>query len=162
MNLKFLFFLFFAAITFIYCHTRDFKSESNNILDKGGILHYVQFYKGERLIANFRVELAITDNERQKGLMERKDLPIDCGMLFIFNKEDIHYFWMKNTYIPLDMIFINSDMKVVGVYKNATPLSEESINIGKPSKYVLEINAGLSEKYGIDEDSKAVFINIFP
>ncbi len=141
---------------------RDFKSESGSPSDKENPQYYVQFYKEEKLIAVFKVEIAATDEERQKGLMFRKNLPEESGMLFIFRDDAIHSFWMKNTYIPLDMIFISSDMMVAGIHRNATPLSEESISISKPSRYVLEINAGLSEKFGIDENSKAVFINIFP
>ncbi|MCX7959168.1 MAG: DUF192 domain-containing protein [Deltaproteobacteria bacterium] len=150
------------AVIFYSCHVRDFKQDSNIKDETGNISRFVQFYRENILIANFSVEVASTDEERQKGLMFRKSLPEDAGMLFIFRNDAMHSFWMKNTYIPLDMIFIGSDMNVAGVFRNAVPLSEESISIDRPSRYVLEINAGLSEKYGIDENSKAVFINIFP
>ncbi|MGC8927727.1 MAG: DUF192 domain-containing protein [Myxococcota bacterium] len=130
-------------------------------MDNRDTSHFVQFTKDGKTIASFKVELAITDEERGRGLMYRKSLNEDSGMLFIFREDGSHTFWMKNTYIPLDMIFINSDMEVVGVYPDAVPLSEEPISVNRPSRYVLEINAGLSERYGIDKSTKAVFINIF-
>ncbi len=140
---------------------RDFRSENPDNADTGSVARLIQFYKDGRLIASFSVEVASTDEERRKGLMFRKSLKEGAGMIFLFNSETDHTFWMKNTYIPLDMIFIDSDMNVVGIYKNAVPLSEETISIKRASRYVLEINAGLSDKSGIDEKTKAVFINIF-
>ncbi|MCX7945148.1 MAG: DUF192 domain-containing protein [Deltaproteobacteria bacterium] len=149
-------------ILLISCSIRDFKTENKPADEINNISHFVQFYRGDKLIVTFKVELAITEEERQKGLMFRENLPEDSGMLFLFKDESIHNFWMKNTYIPLDLIFIASDMSVVGTYKNAKPLSEDNISIGKPSRYVLEINAGLADKYRIDETTRAVLINIFP
>lgn len=159
MNLRFAIFALIFVI--ISCHMRDFRSEKPNDADTESVASLIQFYKDDRLIATFSVEIASTDEERQKGLMFRKSLKEDSGMIFLFNSEADHTFWMKNTYIPLDMIFIDSDMNVVGIFKNAVPLSEETISIGRASRYVLEINAGLSDKSGIDEKTRAVFINIF-
>lgn len=144
------------------CHMREFSGENVSTIDNEVTSHIVQFLKDGKAIASFKVELAMTNEERSRGLMYRKSMSEDSGMLFIFKDNGDHTFWMKNTYIPLDMIFINSDLEVVGVYKNAVPLSEESISVKKASRYVLEINAGLSDKYGIDESTKVLFINIFP
>jgi len=106
----------------------------------------------------FAVELATTQSERQYGLMNRKYLDLDKGMLFIFENEDAHHFWMKNTLIPLDIIWINSSQNVVYIHKNAQPCSSyycPSINPGKNARYVLEINGGLSDKYNISIGDKA-------
>lgn len=74
--------------------------------------------------------------------MNRKTLSQDSGMLFIFPKEQIQTFWMKDTLIPLDMIFMDKQKKIVGIVYNATPKTEDKRSIDKPSQYVLEVNAG--------------------
>jgi len=100
----------------------------------------------------FYVELAETQEERSRGLMYRETLDKDKGMLFIFDEEKEHSFWMKNTLIPLDIIWINKDKEVVDIKKNVQPCVEEKCEIFKPSnkaKYVLELNAGQSDKTNI-------------
>ncbi len=94
-------------------------------------------------------EIADSDEKRAFGLMYRESLCENCGMLFIFDEIEIHHFWMKNTLISLDMIFINEDYKVVGVVKNTEPKSLISRFVRTPSKYVLEVNSGFSDKYKI-------------
>lgn len=101
----------------------------------------------------FNVEIAETDSERSRGLMFREKLDLDKGMLFIFEEEGEYSFWMKNTLIPLDIVWINEVKEVVFIGENARPCTEEyvcpSINPGKNAKYVLEINAGIAEKIGL-------------
>lgn len=100
----------------------------------------------------FYVELAQTQEERSKGLMYREILDEDKGMLFIFDEEKEHSFWMKNTLIPLDIIWINKDKEIVHVEKNVQPCVEEKCETFKSSnkaKYVLELNAGQSDKSSI-------------
>jgi uncharacterized membrane protein (UPF0127 family) len=94
------------------------------------------------------VELARTDVERARGLMARSTLGADAGMLFVFDETGDHAFWMKNTLIPLDMIFIGDDGRVVGVVARATPGSLEPRS-GGPSRYVLEVNGGWAEAHGV-------------
>jgi len=101
--------------------------------------------------AAFEVELAENALTRAKGLMFRKNLDENKGMLFIFKEESEHSFWMKNTFITLDMVFADKNGVIVGIIENAEPQSVISLTIAKPSKYVLEINGGLCEKYGIVE-----------
>jgi len=94
----------------------------------------------------FQVEIASTEKERSQGLMNRENLDRDKGMLFIFDKEGIHPFWMKNTLIPLDIIWINSENKVVFISQNVQPCKSlvcPSIIPPRPAKYVLEVNAGI-------------------
>lgn len=95
------------------------------------------------------VEIARTEEQQARGLMYRSSMPQDHGMLFLFPDEIDHRFWMKNTYIPLDMIFIAADGRVAGIHPNATPLSEVPISVEKPAKWVLEVNGGWAEKHGV-------------
>ncbi|MBI2033034.1 MAG: DUF192 domain-containing protein [Candidatus Levybacteria bacterium] len=100
----------------------------------------------------FTAEVAKTPSEKQTGLSNKKSLPQDQGMLFVFDTPDLYPFWMKNMAFPIDMIFINKD-KVVTVYQDLQPaIGLESPEIYQPddlSDRMLEINAGLSQKYNI-------------
>ena len=98
----------------------------------------------------FEVEVADDDKERQIGLMNRDFLEEDKGMLFVFPESDIHSFWMKDTLIPLDMIWINENGEIVFIKENATPLSEEIISPNAEALYVLEVNGGSVERKGIE------------
>jgi uncharacterized membrane protein (UPF0127 family) len=100
-------------------------------------------------VRSFQVEIATTDEERTKGLMFRKSLPEGTGMLFDFGEERIVVMWMKNTYVPLDMIFIRADGTIARIAENTTPFSEAHISSGAPVKGVLEVVAGTARKYGI-------------
>ena len=98
----------------------------------------------------FAVELAITFSEQEQGLMGREKLDEQRGMLFIFKNEGIYSFWMKNVLIPLDIIWINKDGKIVFLNKNSQPCKQiicPPINPNDKASYILEINAGLAEKY---------------
>ncbi len=100
----------------------------------------------------FYVELATTPDEQSRGLMFRDHLDQDRGMLFVFPKEDLYPFWMKNTLIPLDIIWIDENKEVVFISKNTQPCGELScpmINPGEKAKYVLEVNAGVSDSIGL-------------
>ena len=98
---------------------------------------------------DFFVEISETPKEKEIGLMYRKYMPDDQGMIFIENRERRVSYWMKNTYIPLDIIFINSDLEIINIYKNAEPESLDRIYSVKPVKYILEINGGLCDKLNI-------------
>lgn len=100
----------------------------------------------------FNVEIAKTAAQIERGLMYRNQLPNDEGMLFIFNKQGVYPFWMKNTLIPLDIIWINSENKVVSITSNAQPCKSlmcPSIMPSGTAKYVLELNGGTCEKIGL-------------
>ena len=101
----------------------------------------------------FKVKIADTPQERARGLMYKTSLKENEGMLFVFNKPGIYGFWMKNTLIPLDIIWLDENYKVVHVKENAQPCLNENCPIFKnsmPAKYILEINSGLSKKLGIE------------
>lgn len=99
--------------------------------------------------AAVEVEIASTPEATERGLMWRKELPAGKGMLFIFSAVSDHSFWMKNTLIPLDMIFIGPDLRVVGVVENAQPRTLVGRRVGRPSRYVLEVPGGWSAKAGV-------------
>jgi len=110
----------------------------------------------------FAVKIAATPQERGLGLMFREKLESFEGMLFIFEKDGSYSFWMKNTLIPLDMIWLNGDREIVFIKENAAPCPGDpcpSIFPGKEARYVLEINAGISQKIGLKEGDRAVFKN---
>ena len=97
----------------------------------------------------FTVEIATSDKERETGLMYRKDMPDGQGMLFDFRPEQPVSMWMKNTYIPLDMIFIQADGRILRIAENTEPLSTRIIPSGGPVTGVLEVMGGTAKKLGI-------------
>jgi uncharacterized membrane protein (UPF0127 family) len=107
--------------------------------------------------AAVKVEVARTRRQIRQGLMFRQFMPMDQGMLFLMGVEEVHSFYMRNTFIPLDMIFIRKDMTVAGVVANATPQTETSRTVGEPSYYVLEVNAGWAAKHGVGKGTKVRF-----
>lgn len=107
-----------------------------------------------------RVEVARTVAERQRGLMFREHMADDAGMIFLFEQPQQLAFWMHNTYIPLDMIFIRADMTVLGVVENAEPRTDDSRQVPGASQYVLETNAGFARKHGITAGNLVKFEGI--
>ena len=105
----------------------------------------------------FAVEIADTDASREKGLMFRKSLPEGQGMLFDFHEEQPVGFWMQNTYIPLDMIFIRGDGSILRIAENTEPLSTRIIPSGGPVRAVLELIGGSARKFGIAPGDKVAF-----
>ena len=105
----------------------------------------------------FNVEVAKTIEERRTGLMYRKKLLNNEGMLFIFPREKIIELWMKNTYIPLDVIFISENKVIVDIKKNMEKLSETIVKSKVKSRYALELNAGLVDKLDIEIGDKVLF-----
>jgi uncharacterized membrane protein (UPF0127 family) len=103
---------------------------------------------------SFLVEIAADDEQRARGLMYRKELPEGRGMLFDFKREQEVGFWMKNTYIPLDMIFIREDGSIRRIAANTEPLSERTVPAGGPVRYVLEVIGGTARKLGIEPGDK--------
>lgn len=97
----------------------------------------------------FKVEIAVTGEERERGLMYRTELAPDAGMLFDFDVPQPVYMWMKNTYIPLDMLFIRADGRVARIVENTTPLSTETISSGEPVLAVLELAGGTAKARGL-------------
>ena len=107
--------------------------------------------------AIFEVEVADTPSKREMGLMYRRELADDHGMLFIFPEESVLTFWMKNTPISLDMIFIGADLRIVGIVRDAVPFTLSPRAVDARSRYVLEINGGLAKRRGIEAGDKLRF-----
>ncbi len=103
----------------------------------------------DSLITRFDIEIAESDYETQTGLMYREVLEQNHGMLFVFPDVAMHSFYMKNTNIPLDLIFIDENLKIVSFQENAKPLDESGLSSKVPVQYVLEINAGLVQKFNL-------------
>lgn len=103
----------------------------------------------DSLLVQLDIEIADTDYETETGLMYRQGMEDHQGMLFVFPDQAMHSFYMKNTEFPLDIIFIKSDLSVASIQENAQPLSESSLSSKVPVQYVLEVNAGLVEKWGL-------------
>jgi uncharacterized membrane protein (UPF0127 family) len=97
----------------------------------------------------FQVEIAATPQAQERGLMFRRAMADNAGMLFVYGTPQQLTFWMKNTYIPLDLLFIDEGARIVFIHANARPLSEALITAPVPAVAVLEINGGLSSRLGI-------------
>ncbi|MFZ9886072.1 MAG: DUF192 domain-containing protein [Myxococcota bacterium] len=108
----------------------------------------------------FEVEVARTPQQRARGLMFRESLADNAGMIFLFDHDEDHSFWMKNTKVPLDMIFIDSAGVIVGMVENAEPFSLNSRSIGEPSRYVLEVTGGTCRRLGIAPGQRFRFSGI--
>ncbi len=105
---------------------------------------------GER-VTMIDIEIAEAADERNRGLMFREQMAENQGMLFIFPVEFMQSFWMKNTLLSLDMIFVNDNREIVTIQRNTTPLDEGSYKSSAPARYVVEVNAGFADRHGIRE-----------
>lgn len=105
----------------------------------------------DSVLAHLDIEIADDEYQTQTGLMYRKSMKTNQGMLFIFPNVDYRSFYMKNTEIALDIIYIAEDKSVVSIQKNAQPMDETSLASEGPAKYVLEVNAGLSDQWTLEK-----------
>jgi uncharacterized membrane protein (UPF0127 family) len=105
----------------------------------------------------FDVYLALSHEQQRRGLMFVRKLDPWAGMLFAYPSEDFHSMWMKNTYVPLDMVFARQDGTVSSVVRDTVPRSLESISSTEPVSYVLELNAGTTERLSIDAGSRLIW-----
>ena len=115
---------------------------------------WIETARGGRF--SFTVELAVTSEQQAQGLMFRESMAPDAGMLFVFDRVRQAAFWMKNTLIPLDMLFIGADGRIVNIAERTTPLSTESVPSAAPVQAVLEINGGLSRMLGIAPGDRVI------
>ncbi len=104
-----------------------------------------------------KVRIARTEAERSRGLMHVQSMGENEGMLFLMGSDEVQSFWMKNTLIPLDMIFIDAGMTVVGIVENAEPLTTTGRSVDEPSRYVLEVNGGWSGRHGVGKGTTVRF-----
>jgi uncharacterized membrane protein (UPF0127 family) len=99
--------------------------------------------------ATINAEVASTEAEQERGLMYRTSMPANHGMLFEMGVSEVYQFWMKDTCIPLDMIFADAQGNIVGIVQNAAPLDDTPLGVGRPSAYILEVNGGWASQHGV-------------
>jgi len=159
--MKHLFYLLILTSIMWSCKEQTKKSETKTpksseiVFKKEGTLQIMDSLGQEK--ARFDIELATDDYKRETGLMYRKSMQDNQAMLFVFEDERPRYFYMKNTYLPLDIIYIGADKKIVSIIKNAKVLDETSLPSQFPAQYVLEIKAGLSDTYNITPGDKVTW-----
>ena len=153
-------FCFFITVLLIFTigckeksNTESIATESISFTKEGEI----QIFRKDSLVRTLNVEFAETDYEVQTGLMYRQTMEDNQSMLFIFPDVAMHSFYMKNTEFPLDILFIDENQKIASFQKNAQPLNESSLSSKVPVKYVLEINAGLSDQWNLVEGDSIAF-----
>jgi uncharacterized membrane protein (UPF0127 family) len=150
-------FLAFFLFTFFSCQKHeDVKIDTLNQKDanktkftKMGEVYFQDSLK--KLISKIDAEIAETEETRHLGLMYREGMKEDQGMLFIFPREEPQGFYMRNTILSLDIIFVNSKKQIVKIHKRTEPFSENTLPSVKPAVYVVEVNAGYADKFGIKE-----------
>lgn len=123
---------------------------------KEGQLQFIGKAKSD-ILAIIDIEIADNDRKTAQGLMYRSSMPQNAGMLFLMPREEVQGFWMRNTYIPLDMIFVNSQMNIVTIHPNTTPMLESSYISTAPALYVVEVNGGFCNKNNIKVGDKIEF-----
>lgn len=133
------------------CSSSDDSSSQAPSFQKEGTL---TFYGEEGTsLKTIAVQIADTDAERKQGLMHRRSLGYDRGMLFLFDKADDSGMWMKNTPLPLDIVFIAPDSQVINIARRTTPFSETTIAPDAPNKFAVEVRAGFADRFGLTENS---------
>jgi uncharacterized membrane protein (UPF0127 family) len=130
-------------------------SNTSPAFRKDGTLYLIPLSNSSPI--KIAIEIADDEAERMRGLMDRFTLPDSAGMFFIFPDESLRSFWMKNTYISLDIIYINANKEIVSIQKYTQPQTTTSIPSERPAKYVLEVNAGFTDKIGINPGDKIDF-----
>lgn len=153
------FFLLLLTSVLVSCGQESKKS--NQPGNKGRILEYpdqLDFLNAEgEVITTLRYATADDAEERNLGLMDVRSMPQDAGMVFFFDVEEPQSFWMANTPLPLDIMYVNSDSVIVSIYQNTVPFSQTTLPSGSPAKYVIETNGGFSITHDIREGMKVRF-----
>ena len=144
------------AILSICCLLSGQNSEGND-LDSAFEKDILVIAASEHACYVFDIYVAMTRAQQSRGLMYVRYMPESTGMLFVYRQPRVLSMWMKNTYIPLDMLFIRADGSIANIETNTEPLSLESIRASEPLNFVLELNAGVTERLGIDTQSRVYF-----
>lgn len=123
------------------------QAKSAVAFTKQGYLRFLD--KHDNLLYSVDIEIADNDAKRTQGLMYRDSMAENHAMLFVFEHEAQRSFWMENTYIPLDIIYINAKNQIITIQKNTVPFSEDSIPSNGPAQYVVEVNAGFCDRHSV-------------
>lgn len=134
----------------------DTKEPTEPQFKKQGEIEFLSA-KNASVIKKIDVEVADNDRKRSQGLMYRKSMDESQGMYFVFPVSELQSFWMKNTILSLDIMFVNENKEIVKIHRNTTPFSEKSLPSEKKAMYVVEVVAGFSDKYGVKEGDKINF-----
>lgn len=148
-------YLFFVAISCIESKKTNQRSYDGRVVIPEQTVHFLDTKNNK--ISSIEVQISDDVMERSQGLMDVQKLPINHGMLFIFEEEEPLSFWMANTPLPLDIMYVNSDSVIVSIYHSTTPFSEKGLPSGAPAKYVVETNGGYAINYGIDKGYRIRF-----
>jgi len=151
------------SLTMANCQSKKTASQTNTNdmttevpFTKNGELRFLDG-KTDKLLSKIDIEVADTPDKEQLGLMFRHSMADSLGMLFVFDVEEEQSFWMKNTYIPLDIIYVNAKKQIVSIAADCKTLNEESIPSNGVSKYVVEVNGGYAVKNGLKKNDKIDF-----
>lgn len=147
--------LFATGIIFSTMPIWNSKSPNGPRFQKEGELQFIG--SSGQTIQTIDIEIAENDLDRAQGLMWRKSLESSQGMLFIMDSMEEQSFWMLNTYIPLDIIFADDRLKIVKIRSHAAPQSLDPVTSELPAQYVVEVNAGFCEEFGIKEGDQIKF-----
>lgn len=146
-------------LSFIGCEGKKTENTSNQ--PKGRTITIVDeltfINKDGEDISTISIALADEPDERNQGLMDVNEMGQDEGMLFIFDNEELQAFWMANTPLPLDIMYVNNDSVIVRIYQNTTPFSQTTLPSEAPARYVVETNGGYALRHGITEGDKIRF-----
>jgi uncharacterized membrane protein (UPF0127 family) len=137
--------------------TDQFDNIEEPQFKKEGELEFLK-KDGKTFVSKIDIEIADNTQERMQGLMYRKEMDEDKGMLFIFQEYEQQGFYMKNTIMPLDIIFLDSTKQIIKIFKNTIPFSEKTIPSGKPAMYVVEVNAGYTDRNGVEVGDKVEYV----
>ena len=150
------------SVLFLFTQCGEEKADSGSAEEpKGRQVELVQdltfFDQSGNELTTIQIALADDSEERSQGLMDVYELPSDAGMLFVFPTEEHQSFWMANTPLPLDIMYVNSDSVIVRIYHNTTPFSQTTLPSEAPAQFVIETNAGFSVANGVTEGLKVRF-----
>lgn len=163
---KFFGFLIIALLIYYFFYERNKNTASDNKNKTEEPVSYfvkegeLTFIKSDSSTLKINIEVAESEDEQVKGLMYRNTMKDTEGMLFVYFDEAPRSFWMKNTYISLDIIFTDANGKIISIAKNVEPLSKKSIKSEGNAQYVLEVNAGFCIKNNIKTGDKIEFVRL--
>ena len=127
-------------------------SQTDAAFRKDGTLEFVR--PDGSVLRSIEIEIAEDEAARSTGLMNRRQMTLGQGMLFLFSDEAPRQFWMANTPIPLDIMFVAADSQIVNIVRRTRPLSRENVVSTGPAQYVVEVRGGFSDRFGLDETAK--------
>jgi uncharacterized membrane protein (UPF0127 family) len=151
-----------ASLLFIGCNGSDSRNQTDVPAEERSLTYETQVAflssSGDTLSV---IDAAVADDQesRTQGLMNVQSMPQDAGMIFIFDENQPRSFWMASTPLSLDLIFANEEFEIVRIHRNAAPYSQDSIASGAPAKYVVEVNAGYTVQYDINEGGSILLLD---